>query len=85
MSPAVTDGEDAVAHARQGRGTILLVDFPGGLFKQFGPEYLLVLGPVLLPWEADRAFGGLLWFRAGVIAVRGHRLLGSFDHAGHVW
>lgn len=33
--------EDAVAHARQGRGTILLVDFPGGLFKQFGPVFPL--------------------------------------------
>ena len=41
LSPAVTDGEDAVAHARQGRGTILLVDFPGGLFKQFGPVFPL--------------------------------------------
>lgn len=41
LSPAVTDGEDAVAHARQGRGTILLVDFPGGLFKRFGPVFPL--------------------------------------------
>ena len=48
-------------------------------------EYLLVLGPLLLSWEVDRAFGGLLWFRAGVIAVRGHRLLGSFHRAGQVW
>lgn len=30
-----------MAHARQGRGTILLVDFPGGLFKQFGPVFPL--------------------------------------------
>lgn len=29
--------------------------------------------------------GGVLRFKAGVIAVQGHRLLGSFDHAGHVW
>lgn len=41
LSPAVTDGEDAVAHARQGRGTILLADFPGGLFKRFGPVFPL--------------------------------------------
>lgn len=41
LSPTVTDGEDAVAHARQGRGTILLVDFPGGLFKRFGPVFPL--------------------------------------------
>lgn len=41
LSPAVTDGEDAVAHARQGRATILLVDFPGGLFKRFGPVFPL--------------------------------------------
>ena len=26
-----------------------------------------------------------MWFKAGVIAVQGHRLLGSFHHAGHVW
>ena len=48
-------------------------------------EYLLVLGPLLLSWEADRAFGGLLRFKAGVIAVQGHRLLGSFHRAGRVW